>query len=389
MIRPLRIVHAIARLNVGGAARNVIELAAEQRSRGHDVLVVAGRIARGEDSMEYLADQLAVPVRRLPALRREVSPAHDLAATAELRSVVRAVHPHVLHTHTSKAGATGRLAALLCGRGRPPVVVHTYHGHVLRGYFDAGRERAFRTIERALAPHATALLAVSPEVRDDLVAIGVADATRFAVVRYGFDLAPVPDPEEARRALREEVGAGEGAFVVGFAGRLTAIKRPLDLVRTLHALREDGVDGLLVVVGDGPDREPVERLAAELGVADRCRLLGFRPDMRRLYPGFDALLLASANEGTPVVAIEALAAGLPVVATDVGGTASVVREGVSGFLAPAGDVAALAGRLAELARRPRLRARLGAAGAADMRARFATERMADDVDRLYEALLGR
>ena len=149
-------------------------------------------------------------------------------------------------------------------------------------------------------------------MRDDLVRFGVARADRFAVVPYGFDLPEWNEADdESRRELRGEIGAGDETFVVGWAGRLTAIKRPLDLIRTLRALLDSDVDALLVLVGDGEDRADVEALAAELDVADRCRLVGFQKSIRPWYASFDALLLTSANEGTPVVAIEALAAARP------------------------------------------------------------------------------
>jgi glycosyltransferase involved in cell wall biosynthesis len=383
---PLRVVHVIARLNVGGAALSVIELAAEQRQRGHDVMVVAGTLAPGEDSMEYLAQERGVPVRALPSLQRELSPRRDAAAVRALRRLLRERRPQVLHTHTAKAGATGRLAALLAGRARPPAILHTFHGHVLSGYFSPRRERVFRGIERTLARGASTLIAVSDEVRDDLVEMRVAPAERIAVVPYGFDLSALGG-DDKRPERRAELGLGDGTFLVGFAGRLTAIKRPLDLVRTIAAVRAEGVDAALVVVGDGPERAGVEALAAELGVAERCRLVGYRRDMQEWYSAFDAFLLVSQNEGTPVVAIEALAAGRPVVATDAGGTRTVVEHGRSGFLAPVGDTDALAARLAELARDPALARRLAEHGAADVRARFSLGRMADDIEALYRQAL--
>ena len=384
----MRIVHVIARLNVGGAALHVLQLAREQTRRGHEVVVVAGTLATGEESMEYVADELGVDLIRLPALQRELSPRADTAASLALRRIIRARRPDVLHTHTAKAGATGRLAALASGRRRPRALVHTYHGHVLSGYFSRRWERVFRLVERLLARASGTLIAVSEEVRDDLVGFGVASADRFAVVPYGFDLPPWSEADEqARRELRTQIGAGEETFVVGWAGRLTAIKRPLDLVRTQRALLDRQADALLVLVGDGEDRSTVEALAADLGVADRCRLVGFQKSIRPWYASFDALLLTSANEGTPVVAIEALAASRPVVATRAGGTGTVVRQGESGYLEPIGDTDALAERLAALAADPELRARMGAAGAADVRARFAVDRMADEVEEIYRRLL--
>lgn len=386
----MMIMHVIARLNVGGAALHVLQLAREQQRRGHDVVVVAGTLAAGEESMDYVADELGVPVRALPTLQRELSARADGAAVKELRRLIRTRRPDVLHTHTSKAGATGRVAALLAGRGRPRAVVHTYHGHVLSGYFSPRRQRVFRLVERLLAHSTGALVAVSDEVRDDLVAFGVASADRFVVVPYGFDLpAWSAADDESRNRVRDELGVEAGTFVVGWAGRLTAIKRPLDLVRTLRSLVDQEVDALLVLVGDGEDREQTEALARELGVEGRCRLVGFQQGMRAWYAAFDATLMTSANEGTPVVAIESLAAERPVVATRVGGTATVVTDGESGFLEPVGDTDALAGRLAELARDPELRSTMGRHGAADVRARFATGRMTDELDEVYRRALTR
>jgi glycosyltransferase involved in cell wall biosynthesis len=373
----MRIVHAIARLNVGGAALQVLELAAGQLRRGHDVLVLHGRVPEGEESMVYAAEERGVPTRYVDALQRQLSPSHDTRAVLAVRSALRERRPDVLHTHAAKAGAIGRIAALAAGSARPGVRVHTFHGHVLRGYFGARRERAFTVVERALARTTSALVAVSPEVRDDLVALGVASPDRFTVVRYGFDFHPA-----------QEVDRQDG-FVVGYAGRLTAIKRPLDLVRVLRGLVDRGAEASLLVVGDGEEREPAERLAAELGVAARCRFAGYQRDMTQWYSRFDAFCLTSANEGTPVAAIEALAAGVPVVATRVGGTPAVVDDGETGFLAEPGDVDALAERLAELARDPELRDRMGRAGAERMRERYGVERMVDEVEALYERLLGR
>lgn len=388
--RPLRIVHVIARLNVGGAALHVLQLAAEQRRRGDHVLVVAGTLAPGEESMEYLAEDLGVTVERMPALQRELSPARDATVVRELVRILRSERPDVLHTHTAKAGGTGRIAALLAGDARPPVVVHTYHGHVLSGYFGRPQEAFYRVLERVLATRTSRLIAVSAEVRDDLVAFGVAPASKFEVISYGFDLSGRSDSDGGGRArVRAQIGAGESTFVVGWVGRLTPIKRPLDLVRVLAALRDRRVDALLCLVGDGPDRPAVEQLAGQLGVADRCHLAGFQKELPDWYAAFDAFCLTSANEGTPVAAIEALAAERPVVATRVGGTEAVVDDGESGFLVPVGDVDGLAEHLARLAADPALREELGRRGAESVGERYGLERMVDDVERLYRSLLER
>jgi glycosyltransferase involved in cell wall biosynthesis len=376
----MKIVHVIARLNVGGAALSVLELAAAQRRRGHEVLVVAGTIPEGEASMEYVAEELDVPYLRLPALKREVSLLPDIEAIRDLRILLRRRQPDVLHTHTSKAGTTGRLAAVLAGRRRPKVVVHTFHGHVLSGYFDTRRERTFRVIERMLAHATDRLIAVSDEVRDDLVRFRVAPFAKFSVIPYGFDLdARVRHDDSTRARKRAEARAEDTAFLIGWAGRLTDVKRPLDLVRAAA-----DVDGsILVLAGDGELRGELEALTHELGMEDRVRLLGYVGDMGSWYAAFDAFLLTSANEGAPVVAIEAQSAGVPVVATDAGGTRTVVDDGETGFIVDIGDVGALAERLRQLRDDTDLRRKLGATGAERMRDKFSIERMADDVDRLY------
>jgi glycosyltransferase involved in cell wall biosynthesis len=377
----VKIVHAIARLNLGGATLSVLELAAAQQRRRHDVVVVAGTLPSREESMEYLADDLEVQVLRLPTLRREVAPHDDVAATYALWKFLRERRPDVLHTHTSKAGATGRLAAFHAGKRRPSAVVHTFHGHVLSGYFPPRRERLYRGIERVLAYTTDKLIAVSVEVREDLVRYGVAPRSKFVVVPYGFDLASRVDTRpETRTRIRADIGADEDTLVVGFIGRLAAVKRPVDLVRAFAAVESEA---LLAVVGDGEERALAEATAIELGVADRCRFVGYQRDAPGWYAAFDVLLLASANEGTPVAAIEALAAGRPVVATDVGGTATVVDDGETGFLARARDIDALAANLDRLARDRELRTRMGELGAARMVQRFSTARMVADLESVY------
>lgn len=386
--RRLSILHVIGRLNVGGAARHVLELAREQLDRGHDVLVVAGTLAAGETSMEYVAKELDVHVHSLPVLVRDLSPVRDTQAILQLRRLLRERRPDVLHTHTAKAGGTGRLAARAAGDARPRAVVHTYHGHVLSGYFTRPREHVFRRLEHILSLVTDQLVAVSDEVRDDLVRFGVARPERFTVVPYGFRLPEwSAEDEAARQRLRHELGLPQETFAIGFAGRLTAIKRPLDLVRTLDAVLGAGVDAALVLVGDGDERAKTEALATELGLRGQCHFVGYQERIRDWYAAVDAALLTSANEGTPVVAIEALAADRPVVATRAGGTGTVVRDGETGYLLPIGDVPALAERLTRLARDPELRERLGRAGGADVRMRFATQRMADELEALYLGLL--
>ena len=386
--RPVRILRVIARLNMGGPALHVAYLTAGLRERGYETTLVAGSLARGEDSMAFVADELGVGVLRIDELGREISPLRDLAATLRLARLIRRERPDILHTHTAKAGTVGRVAALLAGRKGPPIVVHTFHGHVLRGYFGPVRSLFFRLLERWLAGRTTALIAVSPQVRDDLVALHVAPPERFVVIRLGIELDKrVAGSRDGRLESRRYLGIAPDRFAVGWIGRMTTVKRTDDVLVAFKRLRDRGVDACLCMVGDGPDRAQLERRAHDLGIVRDTLFLGYQEDVAPFYAAFDALVLPSSNEGTPVSAIEALAAGRPVVATRVGGVPDVVEEGEDGFLVEPGDTDELADRLAQLARDPALRKRMGEAGRQRVLPRYAVERLVDDVDRLYRSLL--
>ena len=281
--------------------------------------------------MAFVSEQRGIDIEWIPELRREVSPLHDLGAVRRLRELIRRERPHVLHTHTAKAGTVGRLATRLVGDARPPVVVHTFHGHMLLGEFDPLRERAYRRIERGLARDTDALIAVSPEVRDELVAIGVAPASRFAVVRLGIELSERMQGAERGGELRASLGISPARFTVGWVARMTAAKQPADVLRTIRLLHDRGIDAALIMVGDGPDRPALEALARELGIDDAIRFVGFQDDVGPWFHAFDALLLPSRSEGTPVSAIETLASGRPVVATRVGGSRTWCTTGSTGI----------------------------------------------------------
>jgi glycosyltransferase involved in cell wall biosynthesis len=385
----IKVLRVIARLNVGGPTLHVAYLTKGLAPLGYETTLVTGRIGSNEGSMDYVPSELGVHPLYIGSLQRNLSVLADLTALLRLVGLIRSQRPDVLHTHTAKAGALGRAAALLSGRARPGVVVHTYHGHVLTGYFSPLLSRVFLGVERFLARGTDALVAVSPEVRDDLVELGVAPASRFVIVRLGLDLEQrIAAPENARELLREELSVQPDQFLVTWLGRMTEIKRVDDLLRAFADLRGREVDAVLALVGDGPNREGLEQLAERLGIRDAVRFTGFRRDVGSIYRASDVVALSSANEGTPVSLIEALAAGCAVVTTDVGGAVDVLDGGRVGFLVPAGGTKAFADRLEDLARQPELRHEFGAAGREHVLARYSVERLVRDVDRLYRGLLG-
>jgi glycosyltransferase involved in cell wall biosynthesis len=377
----------IARLNLGGPAQQAALLSGRRLDpERYETLLVHGSLPAGEGSMADLAEREAVRREFLPSLVQPVAPAKDTGALAKLARIVRRFRPDIVHTHTAKAGFIGRAAALTV---RPrPVIVHTYHGHVLEGYFGAVKSGTYRRLERALGRFSDALVGVSEATVDDLVRLGVAARERFRIIPLGLDLSGYERPGDGDgAALRRELHVGEEEALVAYVGRVAPIKRLDVLVRAVAHARDGGARLHLAITGDGDTRPDLEQLAAGLGIGDRVHFLGYRRDLPNIFAASDIAAISSANEGTPVSLIEAGAAGVPAVATDVGGVADVVKPD-TGILVPAGDGEALGDAIARLAADPKLRRGMGAAARVHVLERYDAERLVSDIDRLYAELIG-
>ena len=296
---------------------------------------------------------------------------------------MRRERPHIVHTHTAKAGAVGRLAARLAG---VPIVVHTYHGHVLDKYFSPLKTRAFLSIERRLAKHTARLIAVTPAVRDALVAKGIGRVDQYSVIRLGLDLQPFLEAQRFRGELRRELQINDGVPLVGIVGRLVPIKAH-DLF--LQAAKRVGKDStaIFVIVGDGDLRAALETEARRLGLEGRVRFLGWRGDLARIYSDLDVVALSSRNEGSPVALLEAMAAGRAVVSTAVGGVPDVVEHGQTGLLVPPDDPGALADAISELLDDADRRRGFGEAARASVYPAYSMQRLINDIDALYQQLV--
>ncbi len=376
---PVRVARIIARLNIGGPAIQAITLTERLRPLGYETLLIRGSEGPREGSLDDLAAQLGVRPRRIAQMGRELG-IGDVASFVALVRELRRFRPDVVHTHAAKAGTLGRLAALVPGRGRPRITVHTFHGHSLTGYFSPRRAAFFLRVERFLAARTTRLVAVSDEVRDDLVRLGVAPAERFEVIRLGLDLRGFDAGEEARAGdrarLRAQLGIPADARLVTLIARLVPIKRVDRFLAVARRLAAELDDVWFLVVGDGELREQLHALPQPA----RLVWAGVRRDVPAVCFASDVVVLTSDNEGTPVSLIEAQAAGVPVVSTAVGGAASVVAAGC-GELVAAGDVAGFARAVrAVLEREP------GDPRAHVLRT-FSVDRLVADVDALYRRLL--
>jgi glycosyltransferase involved in cell wall biosynthesis len=388
----IRVLRIVTRLNIGGPAIQAMSLSDRLSARGFDTLLVHGRLDAAEGDMRYLLEP-TVTARYLPALRRPLAPVLDALALAQLLDIVRDFRPDIVHTHMAKAGSLGRAAAAsynaTAGRHRRSRVVHTYHGHVLEGYFSPAKTRLFIGIERRLAAVSDRIVAISPQIRTELVdAYRIGTDDQYRVVPLGFDLDGLLRIDDAHRAAaRAALDLSPDARVVTTVGRLTPIKQHGLFLECARRVAADDPLAQFLIVGDGEDRAALEAAARDLGVASRTRFLGWRRDLDIIYGASDVFLLTSRNEGTPVALIESLAAGVPGVSTRVGGVADVIDSDEVGRLAPFGDAGALANHVTALLADGELRRRMGAAGRRSMMARYGLDRLVDDVEQLYREMV--
>jgi glycosyltransferase involved in cell wall biosynthesis len=379
--RARRVLHVVTRMNVGGPARHLQTLLPRLRARGVEPVLMHGVADEGEGELPLEDDGVAVV--RNPWLRRRIDPVADLRASNEIRRAISWIRPDVVHTHMAKAGLLGRQAADATG----VTSVHTFHGHVLEGYFATPANRVFLTLERRLARRTGALVAVSHAVRDDLAALGIGEPSRWHVVPLGFDLAAFGSDEPRRWAARRALGIGDDTLAVGIVGRLVPIKNHPLFLEAARLVADRAPRARFIVAGDGELRVALEA-EARAALADRVAFTGWVHDLPSLYAALDLVVLTSLNEGTPVALMEAGAAGVAVVATDVGGVRDVVDDGTTGRLVPSGDADGVAAAILELLDDDAARGRLGAEAARQAPARFSPEAMTARLAHLYRSIAG-
>jgi glycosyltransferase involved in cell wall biosynthesis len=372
----------ITRLNVGGPARQALYLNRALPERGIASELIRGLVdpSEGELSPPIETENICVS-----ALRRTVNPVRDYAAYRAVASHIRHVRPDIVHTHMAKAGTIGRMAAR---RNDTPVVIHTFHGHVLEGYFSPARNQVYLRIERLLARSTDVLVAVSPAVRDELLALGIGRPSQWRVIPLGLELQELLDARISPLEARRRLGLPEDGPLVGIVGRLVPIKDHATFLRAAATVSRGRPDVRFVIAGGGELSERLKAEASDL-LPGRCHFLGWVMDLPSLYAALDVVVLTSRNEGTPVALIEAAAAGKPSVATDVGGVSDVVRDGVTGFLVRVGDPDAIAERIVSLLESGDRGAAMGIGAREWVRGRFSAERLATDIEDLYREQVAR
>ena len=377
--RKIKVLRIIARMNVGGPAVQVSGL-----MRGFDQEAFEQELLTGfcaADEADYL-EKVATDVEaiRVDGLGRSIKPRSDLTALFAIIKEIRHFKPDVIHTHTAKAGVVGRVASLLSGQ--KSMRVHTFHGHLLHGYFGTAKTKLVILIEKILARFTDQLLAVGKQVQDDLIAVGIGNSKKFEVMPPGLKLANVPTKE----AARVELGLQPNEIYCAFIGRITQIKRPDRFLDVAAKIKTDNVKVHFIVAGAGEklqycqDRVSSENLPVTF--------LGWREDIEVVLAAADFVILTSDNEGTPLSLIQAGMVGIPVVATNIGSTNEIVVDGQTGFLTDL-FVEQLAQAVTKLVSDSDLRAKMGAAGKQYTLARYGVERLVKDHQDLYLRLLNR
>jgi len=368
----MKIVRIIARLNIGGPARNAVLLS--QAFSG--TVLVCGEVDKSEGDMMYLAHEKAIQPIVIKELGREISWKDDWVALWKIYRVICREKPDIIHTHTAKAGALGRIVGILYGKA---VLIHTFHGHVFNGYFSKAKTVFFIWVERILALFTDRVITVSQHLKDELVyKYRIAPEEKIEVIELGFEL-----DELLRLSLREN----SEVVNIGIVGRLVPVKNHKMLFRVIEKLTAYSLKLKAVIIGDGEMRDELERYSRELDIQDMVEFKGWVKDLKAIYEGLDIVALASLNEGTPVSIIEAMAAAKPVVATKVGGVSNVVRDKENGYLVASNDEEVFRDRLLDLIEDPEKRKRFGEHGRESVRRRFLLDKLIIDVEWLYTSLL--
>ena len=392
----IRIIHVITRLDMGGSAQEALFTAMSLDPHHYIVTLIKGSTLESlmtEEETKQIEDQLATAKKRgikvinLPSLVRRISPLNDLKAFVSLLRLIRQSKPHIVHTHTSKAGVLGRLAAWLA---RVPLIIHKPHGHVFYGHFGPRVSRFFLLVERLLGRITHHLIALTPREGNDYINLSVSKSKNISVIHSGVDLNCFKRSTTESNPRRNELGIPPDSLVVGYVGWLIPIKGVTHLVNAMAEVVQRYPNSLLVLVGKGDEKGEEEIKLKEqvenLGLAENVRFLGWRPDVDEIMGCFDIFVLPSLNEGMGRVLVEAMSAGLPIVASRVGGIPDLVKDGENGLLVPPADAGALERAISDLLSDKAKRKRMGETGKR-MCGPYSIEAMVEKLDDLYSRLV--
>ena len=425
MSEKIKILRIFSRLNIGGPAIHTILLTAGLNNDQFESILVKGSEDPSEGDMLYLAKEKGVEPIVIPEMGRNISWLDDFKALLKIYRLIKEEKPHIVHTHTAKAGALGRGAAILVNsqwsivnslekmflfsntkpktQNKKIKLVHTFHGHVLSGYFGYIKTNIFLWVERFLGLFTDKIITVSERLREEILRFRIGNKKKIISIPLGLELNKLLKTEQYKGQLRAELGVSTETKLVGIIARLVPIKNHkmfIDGISKLKAQKLE-VKAKFLVIGDGERRNELESYVKKEGLDKDVFFLGFRKDMEKIYADLDAVVLTSLNEGSPVALIEAMAAGKPVVSTGVGGVIELIgnndqafasneqRYSITncGMLLKSVDEDGLAGAMKELLENESLREMLGVEGRKRAYPRYDISRLVLDIKQLYEELL--
>jgi glycosyltransferase involved in cell wall biosynthesis len=393
MTKVLRIIN---RFNLGGPTYNVAYLS-KYMSDEFETLLVGGAKDITEESSSFIVENLGLKPIIVEEMLREIDIKNDFTAYRKLKKIIREFKPDIVHTHASKAGTLGRLAAASCG---VPIIVHTFHGHVFHSYFGKLKTTFYKNIERYLAKKSTAIIAISEIQKKELVEIHkICTAEKVKVIPLGFDLSKFHENMEVKReSFRTKYNLAEDEIAISIIGRLVPVKNHALFLEALKIVSSKTSKKIRAfIVGDGEDRRTIEVKATELNIkfidgtqTNEKALLTFTSWIKEIdvvLAGSDIIALTSHNEGTPVSLIEAQAANKPIVSTNVGGIENVVIENQTALLCENNQLIQFSEALFRLIEDKNLRNSMSEKGWNHVKDKFHYTRLVKDMENLYKELL--
>ncbi len=334
-----KVLNIQSRICIGGPAIQIELLAKHLDRNKFEPIFLGGAIEKDESSRLEDISNLGVKIDIIKSMHRRSHPLNDLLSVFQVYRYIKKEKPDIVHTHTAKAGAVGRVAAFLA---RTPVVIHTFHGHSFANYFSRLTTAVFIHIERLLSRITTRIIAISTLQKEDLTSIyKIAAADKVEIINIGIDVNFFAQHSKSHN-LRETLGLADTDKLIGTVGRLVPIKNIELLIKSFAVIREQNQNVHLCIGGDGPERENLQQLVSELGLNDCIHFLGWVHDVKEFYAGIDVYAISSLNEGTPVTILEAMASRVPVVATAVGGVPDLIRNRENGLLCDSNNVDGMA-----------------------------------------------
>ncbi|MCJ7582600.1 MAG: glycosyltransferase family 4 protein [Candidatus Aminicenantes bacterium] len=384
MSHKIKVVHIITRFDKGGSAENTfLTLDGMDKSR-YEVTLISGKEDDPTQGRSNQIWELRIEHIPIPELRRNINLVNDWKAFLKIRRILKYNNFTIVHTHTSKAGFLGRIAARAA---RTPIIIHTPHGHVLFGYFGRMKTLVFKILEKFTVRITDIIIALTKREKEDYVAAKMAKRDKITVIHSGIELEKCKNLSiEEKQALKKTLHIPEGALIVGTAGRLVQVKGPEILIRAAEKVLRKHPDVYFLFAGDGDQREALSALADRLGIKKNIVFLGWRNDLVEILSLYDIFVLPSLNEGMGRVLVEAMALGKPIVASNICGIPDLIQHGKNGFLVPPQNPEELAHHIQILLEDKHLRIQMGVEGK-KLAPNYSAKKMVEQIESLYSLLL--